>query len=170
MFYFSFFPDVVKNNVLVKDITKRYDLLDKIMFDDKYFIEIELVEGESIDSVANRIYGNTEYSWLILICNRGVHPLFCNYKSEQEMTDYIKRKYSVEMFDAHHFEDLSGKILDEVDSYYYSLDNFNLKYKDVVKISHDKLEREKNNKQRILRIIKPEYLTQIIDEIVSLSK
>jgi hypothetical protein len=169
MFYFSYFSDVVKDNVLVKDTTKRFDLLDKIVSDDKYFITVELVEGETIEALSSRIYGNPDYSWLVLLCNRGVHPFFANYKTDQEMTDYIKRKYSINMFDAHHYETSDGKVLDDLDTYYYITDRYTLKHKDIVQISYDEIERKENFEKRIIRLINPIYLTQIVSEIQNLS-
>ena len=135
MYYFSFFPDIIKGQTLTKDITKRWDILDKILKEDKYFDTIELSEAETIESVANRVYGSPEYSWLVLISNRHYNPFFSNFKSDAEMTDYIKRKYSINMFDIHHLETLQGTILDEVDTYNYNRNKYDFANKDIIEIS-----------------------------------
>lgn len=170
MFYFNLFPDVQKilpsgQMTLVKDITKRYDILDKVLHDQKYFDVIELLEGESLESVAERIYGYPEYSWLILLCNRSYNPFFSNYKTDGEMTNYIKQKYSIDMFKPDHYETLQGKILDEVDTYYYHQAPYSLKEKDVIAISHDTIERKKNSNKRLIQVIKPLFLYQVTAEI-----
>lgn len=151
--------------MILTNITKRYDFFEKVLNQEKYFFTVEVIQGETIESIAERIYGSAEYSWLILLSTRSENPFFVNYKSEQEMTDFIKEKYGINLFDVHHYEKIDGTILDDVDVFYYEKSKYSLLYKDVIKITNDYYERRLNEERRIIRIIRPEFLSQIISEI-----
>ncbi len=168
MFYFNYFPQVIKNNILLTDITKRYDIFEKILQEEKYFFFIELSQGETIENIAERLYGSPEYSWLILLSTRAEHPAFVNYKTDREMTDFIKQKYGPALFETHHYQRLDGRVLDDVDTLYYKANPHSLTFKDVIKVSFDSFEREENEKRRILKVIRPEFLPQIESEIKNL--
>jgi len=165
MFYFSNFPTIKIKDQNVTNIFKRFDFINEFIKNDIYYDILELVEGETFETIAERMYGNSNYSWLILIANREINPFFINYKSDAEMMKYIKGKYGNHLYDTYILITTEGKPVDEVDQHYYNNNKFNLTYKNIVPITYERYEKEVNYSKRFIKVIKSRYLSQIENEL-----
>lgn len=163
MFYFNTFPKIEVKETIATNILKRFDFIIQLLKDDSFFDFIECIEGETIESISLRIYGDEDYSWLILLSNRNMNPFYVNFKTDYELMKIVKQKYGVHIFDPILYLD-NDKPLDDVDTYYYKNNQYSLKYKNVIPFNIYNLEQRKNEQNRTLRVIKPEYLTQIKTE------
>lgn len=167
MFYFESFPkDIHLDGVQMTNILRRFSLSPELEYNENLFDLYEMVQGETLESIAEQFYGNSEYSWVLLLANKELNPFYANYKTEEEMTRYIKNKYGVRLYEPHHYETTGGLPVDEVDVHNYINNKFSLSNKDIVPIPNDKYERVINENRRFIRIIKPGYLQQIEKEIV----
>lgn len=92
----------------VKDITTnvrfRKQLLSQITLYDEYDIK----DGETPDILAAKLYGSSEYHWVIMLANERFNYLedfpLDNYAFEL----YVQDKYGSNLYDTHHFEDDNG--------------------------------------------------------------
>ena len=100
--YFSKFPYVeysLQNGselktVFVRNILRRVALSDDIKTGRSVFIEYDIKDGERPEHIAERVYGDTAYHWLILLTNDIVDPYHGWCKSSDILQDYINKKYS----------------------------------------------------------------------------
>ena len=168
MFYFEYFPQDVYSEYdgnQMTNILKRFALIPDLEKNENLFDTYTMVQGETLETIAENIYGSSEYSWALLLANKDLHPFYANYKSDEEMTRYIKNKYGVELYKTHHLETLDGTPVDDVDTFYYNQNKYALQYQPIVPVPYDTYERLENESRRIIRYIKNEYLQQIEEEI-----
>lgn len=99
--YFSKFPVVrypVKSGntfrfVLARNILRRVALSDSLKGVDSAFIEYSIKDGERPEHIADKLYGDPQYHWLVLLTNEVIDPYHGWYKSDEIFTDYIQKKY-----------------------------------------------------------------------------
>lgn len=101
--YFSKFPYVEytlnsKNNetktVLVRNLLRRIGLSEELKSGRSVFIEYDIKDGERPEHIAERVYGDVEYHWLVLLTNDVVDPYHGWCKSGDVLQEYINKKYT----------------------------------------------------------------------------
>jgi len=58
------------------------------------FYEYHIKDGERPDQIANKIYGNPEYHWVVLLANDIFDPYHAWCKSQSSLEEYTNTKYS----------------------------------------------------------------------------
>lgn len=99
--YFSNFPVLQypvyvgdkKTFPFVRNILRRVALAEGVN-KQAVFIEYNVKDGERPEHIANRIYGNPNHHWLILLTNEITDPYHGWYMSELTLQQYIQKKYS----------------------------------------------------------------------------
>lgn len=127
--YVNRFPNAKSNDevTIAKNIFKRArireDLASVFAFFEYYTIE----DNERPEQIAEKIYGNPEYDWIILIANNILDPYEEWPLSQKDLNEYLIEKYGSEeaLTQIHHYETLelrdsynrvvlpSGLIVDE---------------------------------------------------------
>lgn len=126
MQYFQNFPKIYYGFDLgegltlltIKDIALNVrvqkDFLDLITIYDLYDIE----DGETPDSISNKIYGKPTYHWLIMLVNQRFDYIKDWPMSEYELIRYCQEKYGVDnvynqhnIFGVPHYKDINGNIV-----------------------------------------------------------
>ena len=119
--YFSYLPNFeyvnripseqnISSYTEVKNLFKRVRLNDKLFQDLTNFTKYQIVGDERPDNVANKIYNNPNYDWIILLSNNII-----NIQDEWPMTNrtfelYMNKKYGVINYDnIHHYESIEVK-------------------------------------------------------------
>jgi len=119
--YFSYLPNFeyvnripseqnISSYTEVKNLFKRVRLNDKLFQDLTNFTKYQIVGDERPDNVANKIYNNSNYDWIILLSNNII-----NIQDEWPMTNrtfelYMNKKYGVTNYDnIHHYESIEVK-------------------------------------------------------------
>lgn len=98
--------DVVRNiflrAVFTNELKDNYSLYD----------EYDIVDGETPEIVAHKVYGNSNLHWIILLLNDIIDPRYDWIISQNNLLEYVKAKYGVDSVNAiHHYEDASGNIV-----------------------------------------------------------
>jgi hypothetical protein len=128
MSYFRNFSDLLYQSPLAsrtssydyirtKNIFRRAKIRDDIFQAAVAFDKYKIIGEERPDHIANKIYGSSQYDWVILIANNIINlreewPL-----SDSEFSNYIQTKYTqAELASAHHYEttayfDTRGKMI-----------------------------------------------------------
>lgn len=103
--YFSFIPDIqydvkpVKfpftssDFVVAKNFFRRYKIYDDVFSYTVYFNKYAVKEGERPDQIAEKIYGNPFYDWIILLTNNTINPLFDWPMSSSALKNFCEKKY-----------------------------------------------------------------------------
>ena len=180
--YLSQLPDVNSNEtyITVKNLFKRAKLRTDIVNVITAFDYYQIEDNQRPDVIAQKLYGDAELDWVILITNnitniREEWPL-----SNQNLYNHMIEKYETEnaLFSIHHYE--TTEVKDEynrlvvpsglqVDSNYsitYSkLDNALVTVSPVKSVTNYEYEVDKNEKKRKIRVLKPQYLSVIITDM-----
>ena len=161
--------------LLVKNIFRRVKLRDDLQNVFTIFNKYEIQEGARPDTVAEELYGSSQYDWVVLI-GAGI----VNVRNEWPLSDrdiyrYSEQLYGNDLNDVHHYETKevkdsrgrlilpAGKIVDST----FTIPNPNITIQTlnpVVGISNYEYEVRKNNKKRDIYVLKPSYLQQVIND------
>ena len=161
--------------LLVKNIFRRVKLRDDLQNVFTIFNKYEIQEGARPDTVAEELYGSSQYDWVVLI-GAGI----INVRNEWPLSDrdiyrYSEQLYGNDLNDIHHYETTevkdsrgrlifpAGKIVDST----FTIPDPNISIQTlnpVVGISNYEYEVRKNNKKRDIYVLKPAYLQQVIND------
>ena len=161
--------------LLVKNIFRRVKLRDDLQNVFTIFNKYEIREGARPDTVAEELYGSSQYDWVVLI-GAGI----INVRNEWPLSNgdiyrYSEQLYGNDLNDVHHYETKevkdsrgrlilpAGKIVDST----FTIPDPNISIQTlnpVVGISNYEYEVRKNNKKRDIYILKPSYLQQAIND------
>lgn len=166
--------------VRTKNLFRRAKIRDDFVKSVNLFDTYKIVGEERPEQIAEKLYGSSEYDWVVLISNNIINiknewPL-----SSEEFNRYLNRKYSQEELESiHHYETTTyysgdgkaiskkGKIVDSDYSitYFDETVNETLTVSPVVPITIRDYEIIKNERKRIIYTIKPKYLQSVIDDL-----
>ena len=163
--YFKSFPKILYNDSVVTDITLRTKILDtvesKVYAYESYIIR----DGDRPDTVSFRYYGRSDLDWLILIANNLI-SIEDWPKTDQEIYNGLIEIYgSLEAIDnvndpdaIVYYETIDGLIVDQ----------FYLGEKVPITILQN--EYRENEKKRVIRLVKKEYVNYILSQQIELMK
>lgn len=135
--------------LILSDITRnirfRRDILANITVYDYY----DIVDGETPEIIAEKIYGNAQYHWVIMLVNErydylGEWPL-----TQPVLDQYISDKYGDAATSVHHYENSAGVIVSS-------------DYPSAVPITNADYETEVNESKRRIKIISKDLLSTIL--------
>jgi hypothetical protein len=161
--------------LLVKNIFRRVKLRDDLQNVFTIFNKYQIKDGARPDTVAQELYGSSQYDWVVTI-SAGI----VNVRDEWPLSDrdiyrYSEEVYGSELNAVHHYETTevkdsrsrlilpAGKI---VDSNFTIPDpnNPTLYINPVIGISNYEYEVRNNNEKRSIYVLKPSYLQQAIND------
>lgn len=91
--YFSNFPDIIYKNQTAKHILLRAALRDVTRTATDVMLPLTLEYGERTDMIANDLYKNSGYDWLVKFGNKTLDPYFDWPLTDYDLTKYIEKKY-----------------------------------------------------------------------------
>lgn len=184
----SLLPNRTRNDemVLVKNLFKRAKL--RTDFDSVItaFDFATISDGDRPDTIAESVYGDPELDWVILITNnitnlRERWPL-----SHDDLYKYMLDKYGSDqaMYEVHHYR--SMEIRDEfgrvvMQAGYEVDEDFTVSYLTASgsvrnnipaagPVSNYEYETDLNNSKKIIKILKPEYVSAMISDMRKMMK
>lgn len=135
--------------IILTDITRnirfRRDILANITVYDYY----DVVEGETPEIVAEKIYGNAQYHWIVMLVNDRYDYLSDWPLTQRALDQYVIDKYSSSANSIHHYEN-ANKIVVSSD------------YPSAVPITNVNYEEQVNESKRRIKIISAELLSTIL--------
>jgi hypothetical protein len=102
MSYFSKFPLVkypIKDGavfrvVFARNLLRRIALSEDMKSSDSAFLEYDIKDGERPEQIAEKVYGDPTFHWIILLTNDVIDPYHGWYKSSSAMEEFIQKKHS----------------------------------------------------------------------------
>jgi len=174
--YFDQFPKIQYNlqgeNGNFKEVTDiwrrvkaRSKLANNVANYDKYDVE----EGESPETVAYKLYGDSDYFWVVCLMNNIVNRYYDWPLPENEFQQYVADKYA-NPDGIHHYEKLqsSGKQTGEGPSDYSHYIEVNSTESGAQSVSNIEYERRLQDEKRAIRILQPQYLAAFENEFIKL--
>jgi hypothetical protein len=102
--YFENFPIVEYNGKVMRDITRRNQLVKTLTTNPMLFLPYTVKQNERAEDIAQFYYGSVDYSWLVYMANQIVDPYYEWPMDEETFNNYLIAKY----------EELSGETGDDV--------------------------------------------------------
>ena len=166
--YFSKFPTYEYDlkgddqRKLLTNILERVKLKANVLANTLVMDKYEVKDGEKPEQVSHRFYGSVDYHWVVLSINNISDRYYGWPLSMQEFENYIEEKYT-NPDGIHHYEitQSSGKTT--------SLDNSHLitvnsDASGASAVSNRTYEDRINENKRLIKILKPIYLDEYVEE------
>ena len=148
LYDFNYGTDTSKTSV-VTDITRnvrfRKELLSAVTFYDEY----DIVDGETPEIIAEKIYGNPEYHWIIMLANDKYDYISDFPLAEPELVKYIQEVHGSNANGTKHYINADG----------YTV---NSDFPGAVIETFSDHERKINESKRRIKIISPQLVNTIL--------
>ena len=147
------------NTKVVTDIFRRVKIRSKIADNVTLFDKYDVQEGEKPEDVAYKIYGETDYFWVVTLVNNVVNRYYDWPLDEYVFQQYVKDKYD-NADGIHHYEitQSSGRQTGDGPADYSHLIECNSTEPGAVSVSNIEHERRLQDKKRQIDILSPNYL------------
>ena len=172
MQYFSEFPKIdynitgVNGNVKeITDIWRRVKVRSKIADNVSLYDQYDVPEGDSPETIAFKVYGSTDYFWVICLLNNVV-----NRYHDWPLDEFNFQQFVKDIYDnpeaIHHYEktQLSGRQTGEGPADYSHKIEVNADEAGAEAVSNIQHERRLQDKKRQIRVLQPAFLNTFIDE------
>tara|TARA_Y100000768_G_C23954807_1_gene672194 strand:+ start:1037 stop:1564 length:528 start_codon:yes stop_codon:yes gene_type:complete len=170
--YFNNFPIIPydsEGNYKFKDVTnllRRVGLRAKVKTNTLLYDTYNVKNGETPESIADKLYNDSELHWVILMINDITDRFHQWPMTESQFLQYINDKY--DNVDAiHHYEipqesgDTSVKI---------NIGTSNSDYPTATAITNFEHEQKEQDEKRRIRLLDPSYITTFVAEFRNLMK
>ena len=165
-----------KQYVEAKNLFMRMKIKDSAAVYATNFRKYDISEGERPDNVAQNLYGDPNYDWVVLLTANIINARDGWPLSTRLLYDYAAEKYEENLNETRHFEtkevrDSKGRLLlpggQVVDSTFRipDPDNPGQLINPTVAVSNWLMEVRENNKKRTIRVLRPEYLSSFVGEV-----
>ena len=168
--YFSSFPQIPYDNVgngefkFVTNILRRVAARAKITQNTAFFDTYDVKEGETPEMIAHKLYGDSEYHWVVLLMNDIVDRYHQWPMSRRQFLAHINNKYT-DVNAVHHYEisQSSGDTTIEI-----NVGTSNTDYPSATAITNREYEQELQDELRKIRLLDPIYLENFVTEFETL--
>lgn len=164
--YFNSFPvipyDAVGNgqfkvatNILRRIVARSKTKTNRALFD-----TYNVKEGETPEMIAHKLYGDSEYHWVVLLMNDIVDRYHQWPMNRRQFLAHVKNKYS-NVNGIHHYEifQTSGDTTIKID-----IGTDNTDYPSATPITNLEFEQEQQDSLRRIRLLDPSYLSEFVDQ------
>ena len=164
--YFENFPVIIYKNKDVTNLLRRIAIRSKVKTNTLFFDTYDVKEGETPEIIADKLYGDPQVHWVIMIVNNIVDryhgwPMFGN-----QFLDYVNEKYSNPSA-THHYEiaqssgDTSVKI---------NIGTDNTDYPTATAITNFEFEQTDQDNKRKIRLLDPRFTDDFVADFKELMK
>ena len=150
----------------VKNLLRRVGVRAKIKTNTSLYDTYDVKNGESPESIAHKLYGDSELHWVILLLNNVTYRFHDWPMSDAQFLQFVNDKY--DNVDAiHHYEipqssgDTSKKI---------NVGTSNSDYPTATAITNFEHEQEQQDIKRKIRLLDPSFVPSFVSEFKSLMK
>jgi|TARA_B100000035_G_scaffold72646_1_gene60012 hypothetical protein len=101
------YPFSESDYVVAKNFFRRYKISETAFSSATYFNKYALLDGQRLDQIAEAVYGNPNYDWIIVLTNNMINTQYDLPMSETELRKHIESQYDNPYYDYHHYEIIS---------------------------------------------------------------
>ena len=144
----------------VKNLLRRVGIRAKVKANTSLYDTYDIKNGETPESIAHKLYGDSELHWVILLLNNVTDRFHDWPMSEAQFIQFVNDKYD-NVDDIHHYEisqssgDTSKKI---------NVGTSNTDYPTATAITNFEHEQEQQDIKRKIRLLDPSYLDDFVEE------
>jgi predicted site-specific integrase-resolvase len=157
--YFKEFPQFLYDfkygnttkTTVVTDITRNVRFRKEVLENVTLFDEYDIVDGETPEIVAEKIYGDPEYHWIIMLANQK-HDYISDFPlSEQALVKHIVATYGAQRYAIRHYVNAGGFVVNSTAT-------------GAVSVTNDAFERTLNESKRRIKVISPQVISTILTQ------
>ena len=170
MYFDDNFPVIPYDSVgdyKFKDVTnllRRVALRAKVKTSTLLYDTYDVKNGETPESLADKLYGDSEYHWIIMLINDITDRYHEWPMSEAQFSQYLKDKYSNP--DAVHHYEISQESGDT--DIKINIGTSNADYPTETLITNYEHEQKLQDDRRKIRLLDPSFISQFVTEYKSL--
>ena len=170
MYFDDNFPVIPYDSVgdyKFKDVTnllRRVALRAKVKTSTLLYDTYDVKNGETPESLADKLYGDSEYHWIIMLINDITDRYHEWPMSEAQFSQYLKDKYSNP--DAVHHYEISQESGDT--DIKINIGTSNADYPTATLITNYEYEQKLQDDRRKIRLLDPSFINQFVTEYKSL--
>lgn len=170
------YPFSEADYVTAKNFFRRYKINDNVFSYVTFLQKYTIVDGDRPDTLADKLYGDPFYDWVILLTNNLVNAQYDWPMSNYSLSKVLEKEFDEPYGTIHHYETYeygpypAGLHVDQ--TFYNSTHKLNINGQIVTKngnelckpvtiIEHYTAE---NEKKREIYLLKPSFLTAFVDE------
>ena len=113
--YFSYLPNIElavrpiqfpwseQQYKVAKNIFRRFKINESALDTAMYFRKLTVTDADRPDVISQKVYGTSDYDWVILMSNNVINPYFDWPMSQPVLDDYINQKYAAP-YEVKHYE------------------------------------------------------------------
>ena len=117
--YFNFLPSINYDTkpvsypfsesdfVVAKNFFRKYNISESAYSSAVYYNKVAIQDGQRLEQIAEAVYGNPFYDWVIALTNNMMNPLHDMPMSESELRNHVESTYDNPYYDIHHYEIVS---------------------------------------------------------------
>ena len=145
---------------IVTNLLRRVALRAKVKTNTAIFDTYDVKEGDSPENIAFKMYGDTEYHWIVMLMNDITDRYHDWPLTTPQFLSYLKEKYT-DPNATHHYEisQSSGNTTVKI-----NVGTVNTDYPSATAITNFEYEDAEQNKKRQIRLLNPAYVNLITDE------
>ena len=164
--YFANFPLIPYDSVgngnfkLVTNLLKRVTVRAKVITNTALYDTYDVKEGETPEILADKLYGDAELHWVILLVNNITDRYHQWPQNQNQFLAYINDKYS-NVDATHHYEisQVSGDTTIKID-----IGTDNTEHSGASVVTNFEYEEALEDKKRKIRLLDPTYLGAFVAE------
>jgi len=164
--FFAAFPTIYydskgnKDFKVVTNLLRRVAIRTKVKTNIALFDTYEVKEGETPESIAYKLYGDTEYHWIVMLMNDITDRFHGWPMSTPQFLSFVNEKYS-DPNGTHHYEisQTSGDSTTKIE-----VGTVNTDYPTATAVTNYEYEEADQDKKRQIRLLDPQYVTTFAEE------
>ena len=177
--YFKNMPKIYYDSMntgqpkVVTNIMRRVAVRAKVKTNTLLFDTYEVKEGETPESIAHKLYGDTELHWIVLMMNDVVDRFHQWPLNFSQFNQFLADKYD-NVDGVHHYEvaQSSGDTDVKIEVYnssalYAGDDDY---YGTATTVTNREYEQNRQDELRQIRLLDPRYVEDFVEEYTSLMK
>jgi len=150
----------------VKNLMRRVAFRSKVKTNTMMFDTYDVKEGETPESIADKLYDDSELHWIVLMVNDITDRYHQWPKNQNQFLAHINDKYS-NISGTHHYEisQTSGDTTIKI-----NIGTDNTDHPTATLITNYEYEQERQDASRKIRLLSPEYVSDFVEEFKSIMK
>ena len=168
--YFNTFPQIPYDNYgngdfrFVTNLLRRVALRINISQNTSFFDTYDVKEGETPEMIAHKLYGESEYHWVVLMVNEVVDRYHQWPMSRRQFLAHLNDKYTnVDAVQHYEISQSSGDTNIKI-----NIGTSNTDHPTATAITNREYEQERQDSLRKIRLLDPVYLDDFVTEFETL--
>lgn len=171
--YFENFPLIPYDSVgdgTTKDVTnllRRVAVRAKIKTNTALYDTYDVIEGETPEMIAHKLYGDASMHWVVLLFNNITDRFHGWPMSGNQFNEFLQDKYGSNVDSIHHYEitEESGHAKFKID-----VGTVNTDYPSSTPITNREFEEEEQDIKRRIKLLDSQYVTDFVEEFKRLTR